>query len=138
MKNLFKSTVIILCFVMPIGIFSYFSDNDVVTKITEAFKSGSASELAKHFNSNIELDLLGEENMYSKAQAELIMKDFFTKNKPTSFRINHQGSKSATSFAIGNLASANGNFRVSIFMKTDNNKTLIHQLRLERSEETAP
>lgn len=123
---------------MPIGIFSYFSDNDVVTKITEAFKSGSASELAKHFNSNIELDLLGEENMYSKAQAELIMKDFFTKNKPTSFRINHQGSKSATSFAIGNLVSANGNFRVSIFMKTDNNKTLIHQLRLERSEETAP
>lgn len=136
MKNLFKSTVVLLCFVMPIGIFSFNSDTDITSKIAEAFKNGSSSELAKYFNSNIEMEMLGEENMYSKAQAEILMKDFFSKNKPASFKINHHGSKAATSFAIGNLITANGAYRISIFMKSDNGKTLIHQLRIERSEET--
>jgi hypothetical protein len=115
------------------GISAQESTDNFLKILTEIFNSGNSSELGKHFNPTVELELLEEENIYSKAQAELLLKDFFSRNKPTSFKINHQGNKGNTSFAIGSLVTQNGSFRVSIFIKTDKNKLLIHQLRIERS-----
>lgn len=107
---------------------------DTLAAVTKAIQKGSSSELGTYFNPTVEIEILEEDNIYSKAQAELLLKDFFNRNKPTSFKINHQGTKGATSFAIGNLVSSTGSFRVSIFMKTENDKMLIHQFRIERSE----
>ncbi len=107
---------------------------ETIKGITTAFSNGDAKALAKYFNPTIELEILNEENIYSKAQTELILRDFFARNKPISFRVNHQGSKGLTSFAIGILVSAKGSFRVSIFMKSDQNNLLIHQIRIESGE----
>jgi hypothetical protein len=107
---------------------------NIVESVTESIKNGNSSELAKFFNTTVELEILDDQNIYSKAQSELLLKDFFNRNKPTSFRIIHQGTKANTSYAIGSLQTSTSNFRVSIFMKFDNNRTLIHQFRIERSE----
>jgi hypothetical protein len=107
---------------------------NIVESVTESIKNGNSSELAKFFNTTVELEILDDQNIYSKAQSELLLKDFFNRNKPTSFRIIHQGTKANTSYAIGSLQTTTSNFRVSIFMKFDNDKTLIHQFRIERSE----
>lgn len=104
-----------------------------IDSITVIFKTGNSDELGKHLNSTVELELLNEDNIYSKAQAELMMKDFFTRNKPSSFKVNHQGNKGNTSFAIGTLVTSAGSFRVSVFMKNENSKQLIHQIRVEQS-----
>lgn len=109
---------------------------DVIQKISEALKNGNSAELAKHFNPTVEMEILGEENVYSKAQAELLLKDFFNRNKPTSFKVNHQGTKGSTSFAIGILVTSTGNLRVSVFLKSEKEKMLIHQIRIESSDET--
>ncbi len=133
-----KSRMITLVATIAIAIgFSSFipraSTDSFLETITKIFKEGNSSELAKHLNPTVELELLEEENIYSKAQAELLLKDFFNRNKPTSFRINHQGNKGSTSFAIGTLVTQSGSYRVSVFMKTDKSKLLIHQLRIEHS-----
>ncbi len=108
--------------------------NEPIHTITTAFQKGSASEVAKHFSPTIEMMLFEQENMYSKSQAELLLKDFFSKHKPSSFKINHQGAKGNTSFAIGTLLTSSGAYRVSIFLKKESANTLIHQLRIEPSE----
>ncbi|HCX99229.1 MAG TPA: DUF4783 domain-containing protein [Bacteroidales bacterium] len=108
--------------------------NGIINSVSIAFKEGNSSQITKHFNPTIEMELLEDENMFSKAQAELLLKDFFNRYKPTSFKVNHQGTKGNTSFAIGILLTSSGNFRVSIFMKEENEKMLIHQLRIELSE----
>lgn len=138
MRKITKSSLILICTILPISLLTLFGDTDPVQKISDALKTGNSTELAKFFNANVEVEILGDENMFSKAQAEILMKDFFTKNKPTAFKVNHQGSKAATSFAIGLLTTGNGTFRVSVFLKVDNEKTLIHQLRIERSGENLP
>lgn len=138
MRKISKSSLILICTILPISLLTLFTETDSLSRISEALKKGNSTELAKNFNPNIEIEILGDENMYSKAQAEILMKDFFAKNKPSAFTVNHQGSKAATSFAIGLLTTANGTYRVSIFMKIDNEKTLIHQLRIERSGENLP
>lgn len=108
---------------------------DVIKNVSVALQNGDSQELSKYFTKTIELELLGDENFYSISQAEILLKDFFEKNKPTKFTINHQAVKETSSFAIGTLSVKSGNLRVSFFMKTENNQTLIHQLRIEVNDE---
>ncbi|MHC1704371.1 MAG: DUF4783 domain-containing protein [Tenuifilaceae bacterium] len=108
---------------------------EVIKKVTAALQTGNSQELSKYFTKTVELEILGEENFYSISQAELLLKNFFDKNKPSKFVINHQGTKEASSFAIGTLTTKNGTLRVSFFMKTEQNKTQIHQFRIEQNDE---
>jgi len=109
--------------------------NGVIKKVSVALQTGNAQELSKYFTKTVELEIMGEENFYSVAQAEILLKNFFEKSKPTAFKINHQGVKDISSFAIGTLTIKTGNLRVSFFMKTENNQPLIHQLRIEQNDE---
>lgn len=96
--------------------------------VISAMKSGNASELASFFNSSIELNLMGKESIYSKSQSIVIMKDFFSKYPPTGFVIKFEGGKENSQYAIGNLTTTQGNFRVNFLIKNQ----LIHQLRIDK------
>ena len=100
--------------------------------VTISISSGNSKELAKHFNNDVELVILDKENVYSRYQAEHIMKDFFTKYAPQNFNILHEGGKEGSRYAIGNLSTSNGVFRVYFLIKQKNNQPFIHQLRIER------
>ncbi len=108
--------------------------NEIIQSISIAFQKGDSPEIAKHCTQTIEMKLFEDENMFSKAQVEILLKDFFSKNRPISFKTNHQGAKGNTSFAIGTLLTSQGGYRVSIFLKMDNGKMRVHQLRIELSE----
>lgn len=125
---------------LPLATVSFATGNqqevsEIIKKAAAAIQSGNVQELTKNFNKTIELDLLGEENFYSQVQAEILLKDFFTKNKPLKFSVNHQGVKETTSYAIGIMSTKGGDIRVSIFIKTENGKSAIHQLRFETDKE---
>lgn len=117
--------------------FSFVNQNaiEVIKKASAALQTGNSQELSKYFTKTVELEILGDENFYSLSQAEILLKDFFAKNSPTKFVVNHQGSKETSSFAIGTLTVKSGSLRVSFFMKTEQDKTLIHQLRIEKNDE---
>lgn len=99
--------------------------------ISIALKNGNSVELAKHFNTEIELIVLEIENVYSKSQAQVILKDFFQKNEVENFIIKHQGDKENMHYVIGELITTDKTFRISLILKTINNQLLIHQLRIE-------
>ena len=99
--------------------------------IIQAIRDGNAANLAKYFNASIELTLNRGEEIYSKDQAELILKDFFSKHAPNDFSILHKGGKEGSRYAIGNLSTTNGNFRVTILVKLKDSQPYVHQLRIE-------
>ena len=99
--------------------------------ISIAIKAGNASELSKYMNSTIELLLLDKEDFYKKNVAETILKDFFSEYQPTDFTIRHQGAKSDAQYAIGNLKTEKGDFRVYLLLKKVDQELLIHQIRIE-------
>jgi Domain of unknown function (DUF4783) len=99
--------------------------------ISIAFKSGNASELAKYMNSTIELLLLDKEDFYKKNAAEAILKDFFAEYQIKDFTILHQGAKNDAQYAIGNLKTDKGDFRVYFLLKKVGQELLIHQIRIE-------
>ena len=101
--------------------------------IGKAFREGDASQLAVNFASTVDVILPGNEGTYSKQQAEMIIKDFFNKNRPKGFLINHQGtSNDGSRYAIGTYRTLNQNYRAYILLKSIGNKLLISQLQLEK------
>jgi len=131
MKTLKKALplIIIFSFVFNLGASNY--SQEIPRDIAVAFKVGSAEELAKYFNSTIELTILDKEDVYSSIQAQQIVDNFFIDHYPKSFELIHQGGKGESKFAIGKLVTFNGTFRVTILIKEKNEKPFIHQLRIE-------
>jgi hypothetical protein len=99
--------------------------------ISIAIKAGNAAELSKYMNSTIELLLLDKEDFYKKNVAETILKDFFAEYQAKDFTIRHQGAKNDAQYAIGNLKTEKGDFRVYFLLKKVDQELLIHQIRIE-------
>jgi hypothetical protein len=99
--------------------------------IAIAIKAGNAAELSKYMNSTIELLLLDKEDFYKKNVAETILKDFFAAYQTKDFTIRHQGAKNDAQYAIGNLKTEKGDFRVYFLLKKVDQELLIHQIRIE-------
>lgn len=109
---------------------------DLTNKVVALLKAGNTTELASHFTSKVDLAVLDTDDVFSKAQAELILKKFITKNKPTGVTILHQGtSKLGTQYCIGTLSTTNGDFRLSFNMKKQGEKFYIQQLRIEEKDD---
>lgn len=106
---------------------------DIYDEIANSIRSGDSKQIAVYFSSSIDLTIMNREDVYSKAQAELIVKDFLAKNTPKSFSILHKGSsKEGTLYAIGNLVTLTGKtFRTSFFVKMSDGKYQIQELRFE-------
>lgn len=99
--------------------------------ISIAIKAGNASELSRYLNSTVELLLLDKEDFYKKNVAETILRDFFNEYRTKDFTIRHQGAKNDAQYAIGNLKTEKGDFRVYFLLKKIDQELLIHQIRIE-------
>lgn len=102
-------------------------------EIYSALKAGNSKVLAKYFNTNVELVIQEKEGVYSKVQAELILKEFFAKNPPISLIKRHEGKsgKEASKFVICTLSTAKVQYRVYFVLKKSNGEFTIHQFRIE-------
>ena len=105
---------------------------DIVDNLSVLFKSANSKEISKNFSSSIELTLNDQEDVYSKAQAEQILRDFFTKNPPANSTVVHLINTNPNyRFGILSLSTKSGKFRVAISLKKTANAFLITELRIE-------
>lgn len=104
-------------------------------EITNATQRGDAVELAGYFNNKIELILPAKSGVFSKEQAQFMMKEFFDNNSPTSFQIIHQGMRDNSSFAIGRYSCSKGQYRLQFLTKNIDNQTLIIQIRIDKQDD---
>ena len=105
------------------------SFDDIIT----ALKSANAKEVSKFFNNTVELTINDNEGVYSKQQAEMMVKNFLANNQPKNVVIQHRGSSGQSAkFAIVNYETNQGKFRVYVFMKDNGSGMLIHEMRFEK------
>ncbi len=77
MKKFLLTALIISAF----SSFTYIS----FTEVINAIKSGNAAEVAKYFDSTVELTLPEKSSSFSKSQAQLVLRDFFNQNPGKKF-----------------------------------------------------
>ncbi|WP_443946325.1 DUF4783 domain-containing protein [Pedobacter sp. AW1-32] len=109
---------------------------DIIDDLSSYFRAGNAKEIAKNFSSSIELIIIDEEDVYSKAQGEQILRDFFVKHPPIKTSIFHKINANPNyRFGVVLMSTAKETFRVSITMKKNNNLFQITELRIENAKE---
>ncbi len=128
MKNNYLKIIYAVLIIWMVPLWSH---GQIPNQIISGLKSGDARTVASHFNDNIELIILDKENMCSQAQGEQILKDFFSRNKPSDFHVTHQGGDESI-YAIGKMSTSNGNYRVYFLMKPKDKKPQIVQLRIDK------
>jgi hypothetical protein len=105
-----------------------------IDEVVGAIRSGNATELSKYFDDNVEVTLPVKSDSYSKAQAQMILKDFFANNDVRGFELKHKGDSPGGHYCIGTLQTKSGNFRAHIFMKSKGDKELVKELRFQSIE----
>lgn len=123
------------CLAFLLFLFPLWASADVVDDIAAAIRSGNAHSVSVYFADKVDLKVLEQENVYSSAQAELILKDFFAKHPVKGFTVVHKSAlKNDSQFAIGTLETGNGKYRVHYLIKTAGGKMTVTQLRIETSD----
>ncbi len=123
--------VFIAVFLLSFSTYSVFGQ--IPDLLESGLKSGNAKMVASCFNDNMELVILDKENVCSREQGEMILNDFFSKNKPTDFKLTHQGGTDSL-YGIGKLQTAGTSYRIYFVLKTFANKPLVVQLRIEKDQ----
>jgi len=105
---------------------------DSIDAIAGFLKESDSRNIANYFAPVIEMNLLSDENEYSKTQAELILRDFLSKNKPITVKILHKvNSNSNYRFAVFIVHSIERKFRLSISLKKSDDSYYINLIRIE-------
>lgn len=100
--------------------------SESIRDIGIAMKAGSAKELVKFCNRTVEIKLDGKSSNYSKNQAEVILKDFFSRFPAKAFSYIHQGSSpEGLKYTIGKYTHEKGRHRVVMFIKKIGDNYLI-------------
>jgi hypothetical protein len=129
MKSIFTSLL-----VTSVLLLSSFTLQSSIDGVITAIRSGNSTELSKYFDDNIELTLPDKSDSYSKAQAQLIVKDFFSNNGVKGFDLKHKGDSPGGHFCIGTLQTNAGNFRTNVFMKSKSGREVVKEIRFQSIE----
>lgn len=107
-------------------------DGDIVDTLSALFKAANSKEISKNFFTSVELTVNGEEDVYSKAQAEQILREFFTKNLPVGSSVIHLINTNPNyRFGVLSLLTKSGKFRVAITLKKTGSTFFINELRID-------
>lgn len=114
--------------------FAAINSNAQFSEISNAIKNQNVNELSKYFDAQVELITPNQDGNFSKAEAIVIMKSFFSTYKTTSFTLRHQGASKGQSseYAIGDMTASGVNFRVFIFLYEKDGQVFIQQLQFEK------
>ena len=106
-----------------------YAQADNLSAVRSALRTGSSRELSQYLAATVEVGFDGDKQGYNATQAEIIIKDFFAKNTPSSFEFIHQGeSKEGIQYAIGRYTGRNGTYRVFVKLKPSRGAPMIDTL----------
>ena len=127
-----KRIILVILLVLPALSFSYF---DVLDNIAGAIRSGDSKQISKYFDNNVELTILERESSYSRTQAEMVLKDFFSKNPVQSFDLIHRGtSGEGSAYGIGKMKTSSQTLRVYYYVKQKGNQSVLQEMRFEKQQ----
>jgi hypothetical protein len=122
-----KLLLLALAFVTLVAFKGFSGLDDVIS----ALRTGNAPELARYIDDNVEITLPEKSDRYSRAQATMVLQDFFTNRGVKSFELKHKGDNGGSQFAIGTLQTRAGAYRTTIYMSTRNGKQLVREIRFQ-------
>jgi len=105
------------------------SSMDIFGAISETFINNDYQKLSSYFAKTLDMTIESNDGTYGKQQATILIKEFFKKNRTSSFSIKHKGASNAqTHYAVCDLQSNNKKWNVYILL---DKQSKIIQLQIE-------
>lgn len=107
----------------------------VVDEVNNAMKSGNVAVIARHFNDIVDITINRNQSTYSSTQAEMVLKNWFSKNTPKEYTIEHSGSSpnNKAIYCIGSIKTSTGRYKVYMFFKPEGNDYVLQEIKLQKS-----
>jgi hypothetical protein len=105
--------------------------DDVVTSLN----GNSIENIVRYFDNVVDITLNNNQSTYSKSQAEMVIRNFFSKNAIYAFRIKYKGNASDDNsfYLIGDLkTNGHGVFRVYFFFKQKGKEHYLQEMKIEQ------
>jgi uncharacterized protein DUF4783 len=107
------------------------SPSVTIDDIAVAMRSGNVGQISRYLDTRVDISLPDKSDTYSKSQAEMIIRDFFSTNVVRNFLVKRKGENSGSEFCVGVLQTRNGDYRTTLFMKQKGDKQLLQELRFQ-------
>ena len=127
--NVIVKTVVRILFVSLI--FTLLSFDYATDEVVSAIKVGDAQKMSKYFDSMVDITLKDRSHSYSRSQAEMILRDFFTHSGVKNFKVVHRGNSNDSEYCVGSLATKSGEYRTTIFMRIRGDRKVLQEVRFE-------
>jgi hypothetical protein len=126
MRKVFFLSTILVAFLT-----SAFKPAAGLEDVINALKEGNAQELSRYIDDNIEISLPDKSDNYSRTQAVMVLKDFFSNNGVSGFDVQFKGENGGGQYCIGNLKTKSGVYRTTVFLKSKEGKQVIKEIRFK-------
>ena len=109
------------------------SFQEVTDQVSKAISAGDAAGVAKHFDTSVDVDILGSEGTHSKSQAEQMLRNFFAKNKVEKFEVTHNTSSPSnrSNAFVGWLTTNGKRYRLFVQFAESNSKQIIQEISIK-------
>jgi len=105
-----------------------------IEDIAGALRAGNASQLSRYFDIRVDITLPDKSDNYSRAQGEMVIRDFFSTNNVRSFEIKYKGENNGSKYCIGTLKTRNGDYRTKLFMKQKDSRQVLQEIAFQTVE----
>lgn len=105
-----------------------------IEDIVGALKTGNATQLSRYFDIRVDITLPDKSDNYSRAQAEMIIRDFFSYNNVRSFEMKYKGENNGAKYCIGTLKTKNADYRTKLFLKQRESKQVLQEIAFQMVE----
>lgn len=103
-----------------------------IDHVASLIRQGNIHQLSGLFAENVEVSILGDENIYSRTQTELILDKFFSENRPISVKTVHKvNSNPNYQFGVLIMNSDKGVYRIAFTLKNIAGSLALIEFRIE-------
>jgi hypothetical protein len=105
-----------------------------LSQIEQGLRKGEVKLILPYLHDPVEIAISGKAKMYSRTQAEYVLKDFFKSHPPRGFTFMHRGRSENVLYAIGAYHTQSEQWDVSVFGRIERGRYQVEQLRFEAVE----
>jgi hypothetical protein len=104
-----------------------------VTSVSAALNGTTVESMVKYFDNVLDITINNEQSTYSKAQAEMVIKSFCSKNSIKPFLSTQGGLRNENSFFIIGVVKGAGRNRYKVFLyfKQKGKANVLQQMKFE-------
>ncbi|MBI2259847.1 MAG: DUF4783 domain-containing protein [Flavobacteriia bacterium] len=101
--------------------------------IEQAFNQKNTENLSKLCQDNLLYSFLGKENIYSQAQLQMILKEFFKDRKSHEFKFTFKSKEQSNeSYGIATFSNKNEQLRITLYIKKLEKGYKIYRIIIEK------